>query len=141
MRTAFSLAADLVLIVHLAFIVFVLVGGFFLAERRRLRWLHLAAVAWAVAISVFGWTCPLTPLENALLARAGEATYEGGFVARYLLPIIYPDALTPEVQHLMAATVVAINLLAYGRAWLRTQPQVWGDSDPSKNSKADSGKP
>lgn len=107
--------ADAVLVLHLAFILFVVLGGFLLRRFPRLVWLHLPAVIWGAAIEFAGWICPLTPVENHLRRLAGQAGYEGGFIAHYLLPVIYPDGLTRETQWVLGAGVVAINLVAY--AW------------------------
>jgi hypothetical protein len=112
----YRLLADLVLAVHLAFILFVAAGGFLVAWRWGLRWLHLPAAAWGVAISVAGWVCPLTPLENHLRRLGGAAGYEGGFIEHYLVSVIYPDGLTRTHQLMLAAALVAVNLAAYALA-------------------------
>ncbi|GGO86232.1 hypothetical protein GCM10011348_36610 [Marinobacterium nitratireducens] len=115
--------ADAVLILHLLFIVFVLAGGLLLLWRRALGLLHLPAVVWAVLLELNGWICPLTPLENRLLRAAGEAGYEGGFVERYLLALIYPQGLTPEIQHWLGILVLAVNLAVYAWVFLGRQPR------------------
>ena len=106
--------ADLVLLAHLTFIVFVVAGGLLALRFRWGPWLHLPAAAWGVSIELSGRVCPLTPLENSLRHAAGEAGYEGGFVEHYLVPVIYPAGLTSEVQLGLAALVVVANLLVYG---------------------------
>ena len=113
------LLADAVLILHLAFIVFVIVGGLFLRRCPHLPWLHLPAVLWAVTIELSGYSCPLTPLENRLRQLGGEAGYVGGFVEHYILPIIYPLGLTREWQIALALGVAALNIAAYARWWRR----------------------
>ena len=110
------MAADAVIIVHLAFILFAVLGGLLVWRWRRLAWLHLPACCWAAAIEFWGWICPLTPLENWLRERGGTVGYETGFIEHYLLPLIYPAALTREVQIVLGLLVVAINLSLYG--WL-----------------------
>ena len=114
----YRLLTDLVVLLHFAFLLFV-VGGGLLA--RRYRWLtapHLLAAAWGVYVEAMpGFICPLTPLENALALRAGGAGYSGGFIEHYLIPVIYPDGLTRGVQWSLAALVVAINVAVY--AWPR----------------------
>ena len=82
-------------------------------QRPLLAWLHLPAVAWAALLEGLGWSCPLTPLENALRRLGDEPGYAGGFVERYLVPLIYPDALTRELQLALAAGVIAINAALY----------------------------
>lgn len=110
------LAADAVLILHLGFIVFVLLGGLLVAWKHRLLWLHLLAVAWGIFVELTGSLCPLTDWENQLRRLAGGAGYETSFVEQYLLPLIYPTWLSVPVQFLLAAVVVLANLVIYG--WL-----------------------
>ncbi|NLF55383.1 MAG: DUF2784 domain-containing protein [Thauera phenolivorans] len=113
------LAADAVLLLHLGFIAFVLLGGLLGLRWRRAPWLHLPAAVWGVWIELSGAICPLTPLENRLRAAAGEAGYEGGFVDHYLLALIYPAGLTRERQWILAALVLAANLAIYAWVWRR----------------------
>jgi len=110
----YRIAADLLVAVHLAFIVFVLSGGLLVWRWRRLAWLHLPAVLWAVLLELNGWLCPLTPWEQQLRMAAGEAGYAGGFVTHYLLPVLYPAGLERDMQVVLAAVVIACNALAYG---------------------------
>lgn len=109
----YSLLADTVVLIHLLFIVFVITGG--LLARWDSRWIfvHLPAAAWAAAIELRGWICPLTPLENLLREKAGQAGYETGFIERYLVPIIYPAELTPTIQLYLGAGVILINAAVY----------------------------
>lgn len=114
--------ADIVVVLHLLFVAFVLAGGFLLLHWPKLIWLHFPAVAWGAWIEFTGGICPLTPLENRLRVMGGEAAYSGGFVERYLLPILYPENLVPPVQMLFGGIVVAVNVVAYAlafRAWRR----------------------
>jgi hypothetical protein len=111
--------ADLVAITHFAFIAFVVLGGLLALRWRWIPWLHLPAAAWGAAIEFFGWYCPLTPLENALRRAGGAAGYAGGFVERYLLPVIYPGALTRELQVWLGVIVVLLNVVAYSVVWRR----------------------
>lgn len=113
------LAADAVLLLHLGFILFVLLGGVLAVRWRWAPLLHLPAVAWGVYIELSGGLCPLTPLENRLRIAAGEAGYSGGFIENYLLALIYPAGLTQDVQYVLAAIVVGVNALAYGWVWRR----------------------
>jgi hypothetical protein len=112
-----ALLADLVLVLHLGFIVFALFGAALLPRRPRLVWLHAPALAWGVWIEASGGICPLTPLENHFRRLAGEAGYGGGFIERYLLPLIYPDGLTPAVQWVLAGVLLAVNAALYARWW------------------------
>ena len=111
----FSLAASALLMFHAAFIAFAVFGGLLVRWRRYWMWLHLPAAAWAAAVVMAGWICPLTPWEQALRHAAGQGGYSGGFVEHYLLAAIYPDGLTRHVQVALGAGVVLINLLIY--AW------------------------
>lgn len=110
--------ADLVLILHLGFVVFVLCGGLLVLRWRRLAWLHLPAAAWGAVVEFTGWVCPLTPLESRLRTSAGQSGYRSDFVAHYLLPVLYPDDLTREVQLILGTVVLAVNILVYGWLWL-----------------------
>jgi len=113
----YRLGADLVLLLHFSFVLFVLLGGLLLVKCPRLMWLHLPAVAWGAFVEFSGWICPLTPLENWLRTQAGEATYAGDFLIRYLSGILYPEALTREVQVVLGILVLSVNLAIYGRLW------------------------
>lgn len=112
----FRLAADGVLLLHLAFILFALVGGALAARWRWMPWVHLPAMAWAIFVEFTGRICPLTYLENDLRLRAGQSGYTTSFVEHYLLDVIYPAGLTRDVQFGLAATVVLVNIAIY--AWL-----------------------
>ena len=101
------------MVLHLVFIIFVVVGGFMVVRWPRLVWVHLPAAIWAVLIELGGWTCPLTPLENWLRRRAGERGYQESFVEHYLLPVLYPEALTRNIQFVLAGAVVMINVTVY----------------------------
>jgi hypothetical protein len=113
--------ADAVLVLHLAFIVFVAMGGFLVLRWPRLAWVHVPVLVWGALIEFSGGTCPLTPLEKWLREMGGEATYSGGFIAHYLLPVIYPAGLTRGVQLALGAFVVAVNLALYFALWRRTR--------------------
>jgi len=114
---------DAVVVAHLAFIAFVVGGGMLVLAWPRLAWLHLPAAVWGAYAELTATICPLTPLENALRLRAGQAGYAGGFVEHYLLPIIYPAGLTAHVQTLLGAIVIAINVVFYAIAWRRRRRQ------------------
>jgi len=115
--------ADAVVVFHLAFIAFVLAGGILvLMWRRRVAWLHLPAVAWGAYAELTSTTCPLTPLENVLRRSAGQSGYSGGFVENYLIPIVYPAGLTPNMQVVIGAIVVAVNVAIYAMIWQRSRP-------------------
>ena len=110
----YRLAADAVLLLHLGFIAFVVLGGLLALRWRRAPLLHLPALGWGIYIELSGGLCPLTPLENRLRAQAGQAGFDGGFIEHYLLPLIYPAGLTRETQFVLAGLALILNLLAYG---------------------------
>jgi hypothetical protein len=111
--------ADLVVLVHFAFIVFVLFGGLLALRWPRAPWIHLPAVVWGAAIEFFGWICPLTPLENSLREASGRAEYAGGFIEHYLIPLIYPAELSRELELILGFGLVILNLVVYFVVWRR----------------------
>ena len=115
----YTLLADLLVVVHLSFVVFVMLGGLLVGWRAWVVWLHLPAVCWGVGIEWMGGICPLTPLETWLRSQALERAYEprADFVAQYLLPFLYPTGLTNATQFVLGSTVVTINVLIYGLLW------------------------
>lgn len=116
----YSLLADAVVVFHLLFILFVMLGAVLVLHRLAWVWLHLPAVAWGMAVEFLHLYCPLTPLENALRIKAGAAGYRGDFVGHYLTALIYPAGLTPQIQVGLGAVVLTINLVAYAiviRRW------------------------
>lgn len=119
-----ALLADAVVVLHLAFIAFATLGGFLIWRWRRAIFVHVPALAWAAYIGVTGNLCPLTPLENQLRERAGEAGYSGGFIEHYILPVLYPIGLTRQTQWILAAILVAINLVAYRGVIVRRRRDV-----------------
>jgi hypothetical protein len=102
-----------VVVVHAAFVVFVVVGGLLVARWPRMAWLHLPAVAWGVAIELLGWMCPLTPLENGLRERAGSSAYQGDFIEHYVVPVLYPAQLTRARQIRFAVLAIVVNVCVY----------------------------
>ena len=119
---AYRTLADVLLVAHAAFVVFVVLGGALVRLRPRAAWLHLPAVLWGVGIQWSGAICPLTPLEQWLRARSGAGSYEGSFVEHYVWPLLYPDALTRSDQVVLGAIALAINAAAYGWLWRRRRP-------------------
>lgn len=111
-----GILADAVLLIHVAFVLFVVFGGLLALRWRWMPWVHIPSAAWGVAIEFGGWICPLTPLENSLRERAGQAGYQGDFLARYLMPVIYPEGLTRSAQLVFGLAALLFNLLVY--AWV-----------------------
>lgn len=106
---------DGVVVLHLAFVAFVTFGGFLAWRWPKALFAHLPALAWGLWVELSGRICPLTGLENHLRQFAGEAGYRGGFISHYLLIVLYPPGLTRPDQWGLAALLVALNALAYGR--------------------------
>ena len=109
----FRALADLTVAIHLAFVLFVIAGGLLVLWRPALAWAHLPAAAWGAWIELSGGICPLTPLENALRARGGGTVYDESFVERYLVPLIYPESLTRELQTMLGVLVIVTNVAMY----------------------------
>lgn len=109
-------AADAVLVLHLGFIVFAVLGAILAVRWRWLPLVHLPAAAWGVFIELTGRICPLTWLENHFRLRAGQAGYSESFIEHYLLAVIYPSGLTREVQFVLAGIVLVVNVAIY--TWL-----------------------
>lgn len=116
---AFRLAADAVLVLHLAFILFALLGATLTVFWRWIPLLHVPAAAWGFFVELTGRICPLTTLENSLRVQAGQSGYAESFIEHYLLAIIYPSGLTRQTQFVLAAVVVVVNLAVYGWLYFR----------------------
>jgi hypothetical protein len=110
---SYGVLADLVVVTHFLFILFMAIGGLLTLRWRWFPWIHLPAAFWGVLLELGGWYCPLTPLEMWLRRAGGADGYEGSFVEHYLLPVIYPSELTREIQIVLALVLVGINMLAY----------------------------
>jgi len=114
-----TVLADLVILAHILFILFVLFGGLLAFRWRWAPLLHLPAVVWGAAVELFGWVCPLPPLENLLRRATGGTGYSVSFVERHLVPMVYPAELTRELQFLLGGAVIAVNALVYSLVLLR----------------------
>jgi hypothetical protein len=112
--------ADFVLLLHMAFVLFAALGGVLAFKWRRVAWFHKPAALWAALIEFVGWECPLTPLENWLRRKGGEAGYQTGFIERYLLPLIYPAPVSRTLHVVLGLLVLCVNLAIYWRLWRRS---------------------
>jgi len=112
--------ADFVLLLHMAFVLFAALGGVLAFKWRRVAWFHIPAALWATLIELVGWECPLTPLENWLRRKGGEAGYQTGFIERYLLPLIYPAPVSRTLHVVLGLLVLCVNLAIYWRLWRRS---------------------
>ena len=115
----YCLSADLVLIVHLAFVLFVALGGLLVLLRPRIMWLHLPAVVWGALSEFLGMLCPLTPLETTFRELGGGTGYEGNFIEHYITAVIYPSGLTRGTQIALGFGVLLLNMAIYGYWLLR----------------------
>jgi hypothetical protein len=112
----YRLLADLVLILHAAFVAFVMLGALAVLRWPRMAWVHLPVALWGAGIEFAGGICPLTPLENHWRRLAGEQGYPGGFVEHYVIAVLYPEGLTRQVQFVLGALVLLVNVTIY--AWV-----------------------
>ena len=118
---AYNLLADLVVLIHFTFVLFSVLGALLVIRWRRVLWIHLPAVFWAAWIEFSGRICPLTPLENWLRLKSGQPAYSGDFIGHYILPLLYPAGLTREVQIILGAIVVGLNIILYGYVFRRSK--------------------
>ena len=109
----FRLLADATVVLHLAFVLFVVAGGLLVLRWHRVAWVHLPAAAWGVWVEFAGWICPLTPLENWLRLRGGQSVYTATFIDQYLVPILYPAGLSRDIQWILGAFVLTANVIVY----------------------------
>jgi Protein of Unknown function (DUF2784) len=109
--------ADLVLVVHALFIVFVILGGLIVLKWHKALWIHIPSALWGALIEFFGWICPLTYLENYFRVIGKGDSYESSFIQHYLLPVIYPPGLTTDIQILLGSIVIIINIIIYSIVW------------------------
>ena len=116
--------ADLFLIIHLVFILFVVIGGLLLLKNKKWMIIHLPAIIWAVILEIKGWICPLTPIENFFRGKGGQEIYKQSFIEHYFIPIIYPDKLTRIVQITLACSVIIINVALYLWVYRKTHKKV-----------------
>ncbi|HLM62428.1 MAG TPA: DUF2784 domain-containing protein [Pyrinomonadaceae bacterium] len=109
---AYRVLAELVLVLHFCFVIFVVLGGLLVLRRRRIAWLHLPAVIWGILIEFFWWACPLTTIENRLRELGGEAGYATGFIDYYVSAVLYAP-LSPQVRILFGLLLIGFNLAVY----------------------------
>ena len=120
----YSVLADAIVLAHVGFIVFAVCGGFLVLKWRRVAWLHIPAVIWAFLVEVSPWYCPLTPWENRLRELSGASGYDTGFIEHYLIPILYPAALTETIALILGVSVLLLNVAVYTWIWRRSSTSV-----------------
>jgi hypothetical protein len=126
----YRLLADLVLILHAGFVVFVMLGAFLVLRWPRIAWIHVPVVLWGAGIEFLGGICPLTPLENHLRRLSGELGYPGGFIDHYVVSLLYPDGLTRPIQIAIGTLVLVVNIAVYAWALRRRRSARRGDTTP-----------
>lgn len=109
----YRVLADVVVVVHFAFVLYVVLGGLLVVRWPWTAFVHLPVLAWGALIETMLWVCPLTPLENALRRAAGSAGYSGGFVEHYVIPVLYPANLGHPTHLLLAALLIVFNATVY----------------------------
>ena len=117
----YNILADVIIGTHFLFIIFVVCGGLLVIRWPKIAFIHLPAAIWGAAVELFGWICPLTPLENHFRNLAGGDLYSGDFVEKYLIPVIYPVNLTPSIQKTLGVMVILINVIFYVIAMRKTR--------------------
>jgi hypothetical protein len=113
----YNFLADFVVVLHVCFVLFVVLGGFLVLWKDSMAWCHIPAVMWGAGIEFFGWICPLTPLENMLREKGGDAGYATGFVEHYIVPILYPAIFAREMQIGLGMIVLGVNVAVYLTLW------------------------
>jgi len=114
---SYWIAANVVVLTHLGFILLVTLGGLLLLRSRKWAWIHLPAIIWGSIVELKGWICPLTPLENWLREKGGYEIYREAFIEHYIMPIIYPTGYTRGFQILLGISVIVINVVFYAVAF------------------------
>ena len=117
----YRILADSVMVVHFIFIVYAVFGGLLALKWKWTVFLHIPVALWGVLVEMFGWICPLTPLENEFRQAAGLAGYTGGFIDHYLLPVVYPPNLTRQIQLMLGAALLLFNIAVYSLVIFRSK--------------------
>lgn len=116
----FRILANIVVLIHFAFVLFVVLGGLLVVRWRGVAWIHVPAAIWGALIELTGWICPLTPLENWLRQQGGGNPYDGGFIETHLLRLLYPEGLTRGVEWTLGVIVIIVNIFVYWLAFRRS---------------------
>ncbi|MBN2521871.1 MAG: DUF2784 domain-containing protein [Bacteroidales bacterium] len=110
----YNFLSNLVVFLHLLFILFVCLGAFLVIKWPRIVWIHIPFALWGIVVEYFNMLCPLTPLENYFRKMSGGNTYETDFIERYIVPLIYPETLTRNLQFVLGSIVIVLNFAIYG---------------------------
>ena len=106
--------ANITLLVHLIFILFVIFGGFLFFLFSKIIYFHIPALIWGIYIEFTNTICPLTYLENWFLFKSDLTTYSNGFINNYILAFVYPKDLTADIQFYLGIALIIINIIIYG---------------------------
>ena len=109
----YEIAADLILIIHFTFVLFVVFGALLIFASIKIIFIHIPAVIWGSYIELTNSICPLTYLENWFLHKANLTTYSEGFIQNYLVPIVYPMNLTKDLQIYLGIALIVLNIIFY----------------------------
>lgn len=120
----YRVLAEGTMLVHFAFLLFVALGGAFVFRWAWVALLHVPAFLWGALISLVGWICPLTPLENRFRRLAGQEGYETGFIEHYIASVVYPEGLTRTHQIVIGVGVLLLNALVYGAIVVRRRRRL-----------------
>jgi hypothetical protein len=128
---SYRLLADGVVVFHFMVVLFVVAGALLLLWRRWVAWVHLPVVAWVIFAECFHYLCPLTYLENWLRDQGGAGAYPGDFVSHYIMPVLYPEGLTPRIQVVFGILVFLVNATLYAMAFLRRRGEPRSQPEPA----------
>ena len=117
----YEIGADLALIAHFAFIIFVVFGALLSIVSTKIIYLHVPALIWGIYIEITHSVCPLTYLENWFLEKANLSAYSESFIQHYLIPIVYPKNLTEDLQIYLAIVLMVANAIIYGLIIIKSQ--------------------
>ena len=127
---AYQILAEVVLVIHFCFVLFVVLGGLLALRWRSIIWLHLPAFVWGILVQCFFWACPLTPLENWFRRLGGESGYSGGFVEHYISAILYAN-VGREFQAVLGMLLIGVNVLVYSLVLIRRRRETGGVPRPT----------
>ena len=109
----FEILANITLVIHITFVLFVIFGSLLFFVTPKVIYLHLPSLVWGSYVEFSGSICPLTYLENWFLYQGNLTTYSNSFIQNYILPIIYPKNLSSELQIYLGTALIIINIIFY----------------------------
>ena len=127
----YSILSQLIVLLHFAFILFVIFGAFLVLRWHKIAWIHIPFALWGMGVEYFNIICPLTPWENHFRQLAGSTVYESGFIEHYIIPLMYPEVLSRNLQFILGSIVLIINGLIYGIVICRALKKQKADKNPA----------